>query len=256
MLFGAIPVIAIGACANPEPAPPVPPASPDLVRRHHDQVCRVDDTQRPAVLAAELFDTDGLTEELLKIGPRPFPLAPGETQVEWGQADYVVRYGRDGRVQARGVWDASVDEKDVADISRVLAERSHTLPGLLAEEGFRAVVTLGQPPTIRVESPLVCTPHVKHPDGGLAYGLPEGVRTMQRRSDFRVRSGASTPGRATVRISLDAGGNVDGVEPLNGDPATVAEAVRIVGDMRFDPALRNGVGIASTLVQTFFFDER
>lgn len=245
-------VLLVAACGTPDPPPLVPPTSPDLVRRHHDQVCRVDEAQPPTVLATELFDTDGLTDELEAIGPRPLPMEPGGTEVEWGTVDYVVRYGRDGAVQARGLWDASTDDAATDAVSRILGGRSRALPGLLAEEGFRVVVTLGQPPRVAVAPPIVCDPHVKHPDGGLAYGLPEGASTTLRRPDYPARPGTSSPGQATVRITLDAGGQLRQVTALNGDSSTVAQTRAIVHEMRFDPALRNGVGIPSSFVQTFY----
>ncbi len=242
-------------CAGPEPLQLIAPTPSDLVRRHYDQVCRVSTREPPTMLATELLDFEGVSAELETVGAHPLPMVEGASRTEWGTADFVVRYGRDGRPEASGVWEASVDETAASAVGRILTSRLRTLPGLLQTEGFRIVVTLSRPARIEAGPPIVCSPHVRHPEGGRAFGLPEGV--MARLESPRFRTGRTPPaGQATLRIDLDANGRVASVTGLLGDSTDVEAAREIVGGMRFDPALRNGVGIESQMVQTFFVRSR
>lgn len=247
-------LLALVACRSAAPSPPAPEALGDLVRRHYDQVCRVDVGSSRVVTVSEVFDTVGLEAALGDLGARPLAADPRSEEAGWGGIDFVIRYGSDGKPQAMGRWEASLDSATTFDVEAILSGRVRPLPGLLAPEGFRAVVELSARPTVRMEPAVVCLPHIRHGDGERPEGLPEGVVATRVRTGYRPRrSGAQDPHVAVVRVHLDRSGAVTTVEGLSGAALRIEGARDVVSRLSFDPGLRNGEGIPSEIVLRFRF---
>lgn len=243
------------ACTGPAtPAPPTPDLQASLTRRHYDQVCRIATEKPPVATSSELLDVGEVRDELSEIGSRPLPADRQTEALRWGTVDFIARYGRDGRPTVTGVWETTVDSATGSEVERVLRSRVRRLPGLLIPVGSRIVVELSPAPVVSVGSPVTCLPHMKHEPGERPIGLPDGVATVRERAGYRPRGGAiESDDRATLRIWLDPDGRVVRVEPVAGSERAVARAREVLWRIAFDPALENGEGVATELLQTFRF---
>ena len=249
-------IVLLAACTSAPLLPPAPPVAEGLVRRHFDQVCRVQAGDLPVVQVSEIFDTLGLSEALAEIGAQPFPLEPGSTRVRWRTVDFISRYGRDGKPGIMGVWDTSLDSASALRVERILRGRARAISGLLVPEGFRTVAVLSNYPTLEVAPPVACAPHVKHDRGERPRGLPDGVALTNMTNRFRPRRlGARASSTAMVQLRLDREGTVTEVEPLAGDSVVMAAARNIISRLQFDPALRNGEAVAGQAAYSFRFSE-
>lgn len=242
-------VATLVACAGPAPAPPPPPESPDLVRRHYDQSCRIDFMDRPAVRADEILDMAGLPEELSRVPAAPTGRSPAG-ELQWPTLDFIARYEGDGTPRLAGVWETTLGAEAVVDAERILKRRVRPLSGLLEPEGFRVVVELSPRSSIEIGSAVVCLPHVTHEPYRRPVGLPDEVTTW---FDFRTRRPALESDVASVRVHLDRDGVVTALDSVAGGETAVIAAREIIGRLRFDPALRNGEAIPSSVVQSFRF---
>ncbi len=246
--------VLLAACSNAQPLPPAPapPEAGSLVRRHYDQVCRVQTGDRPVVQAYEIFDTVGLSEELAAVGAQPLPPDPNSPTPRWRTLDFISRYSRDGQPGILGVWETSLDSTSALHVEGILRERARAISGLLEPEGFRTVAVLSNRPTLEVAPAVACTPHVRHVRGERPRGLPDGMILRLVAPLFRPRPGAANAQTtATIRVRLDREGTVTAVEPLAGDSVAIAAARNILSQLQFDPALRNGEAVLGEVVYSF-----
>lgn len=244
----------LAACSNAQPLPPAPAPleAGSLVRRHFDQVCRVQPGDRPVVHAYEIFDTGGLSEELAAIGVQPLPPDSNSTIPRWRTLDFISRYSRDGQPGIMGVWETSLDSTSALQVEGILRERAQAISGLLEPEGFRTVAVLSNRPTLEVAPAVTCIPHVRHERGERPRGLPDGMILRLVPPLFRPRPGAANAQTtATMRVRLDREGTVTAVEPLAGDSVAIAAARTILSRLQFDPALRNGEPVLGEVVYSF-----
>ncbi len=248
--------VLVAACSSASVPPPTPATSDRLVGRHPDQVCRVQTEERPVVRISEIFDTVGVSVDLGAIGVAPLPVALGSTTVQWHTVDFISRYGADGQPRLTGVWETSLDPGTTARVEEVLAGRVRAVAGLLEPEGFRSVAILSSSPTLEIAPPVVCTPHMRHVLGERPRGLPIGVRLRTVSSSYRQRRGQPVDMRmAVVLVEFDRSGTVTTVEALAGDSTSVGAARGIIGQLEFDPALRNGEAVLGQEAYMFRFPE-
>jgi hypothetical protein len=234
----------VWGCAHAPPPPP-PPASPANIHgRHFDQVCHAEGRPPTEIRLAEIVDTAGLVADVSRVGVQPLPLAP-----PWPLYDFVVRYGADGRPEAVGTWDATVDEPTAAALEAILRRRTRTLPPLLEPAAYRTQVRFARRVTVELQAPSECIPHLAHPDGGPPYGMQPGV-TSWGAAAYRARADEYS---AIVRIRVADDGAVLGVDSLAGNADIMARTRAQVARLRFDPALRNGLAVEGELIQGFSF---
>lgn len=249
-------VATLAACAHPAPPTPVQASRETLVRRHYDQVCRIDRGEKPTLRVSEILDTAGLAAELAGIRVRPLPPDSQSSRTRWRTLDFITRYGRDGHPGPMGVWETTLDSTDAARVGVILRGRIKRLSGLLTPKGFRTVVVLSPRPTVMMASPVACLPHMVHREGERPKGLPRGVSTWLEADRFRPRPRAFLRDpTATVRIHLDQEGRVTAVDSLAGDGATMTRTRAIITQLHFDPALRNGEAVVGSLVESFSFPD-
>lgn len=251
--------VLLAACSNAQPLPlaPAPPEAEGLVRRHFDQVCRVQAEDRPVVHAYEIFDTVGLSEELAVVGAQPLPPDSDSTTPRWRTLDFISRYSRDGQPGIMGVWETSLDSTSALQVEGILRERARAISGLLEPKGFRTVAVLSNSPTLEVSPAVTCIPHVRHDRGERPSGLPDGMILRLMSPLFRPRPGATNAQTtATMWVRLDRDGTVTAIEPLAGDSVAIAEARNILSQLQFDPALRNGEAVLGEVVYSFRSSDR
>lgn len=242
--------VLVGACSSQPARPPAPPVAPGhLTARHFDQSCRSVGRPPAVVDVDELFDTTGLGRVLAEVGIKPLPLAP-----PWPLYSFVSHYDQWGRPVAMGTWDATVDDSIAVRLEGVLRERVRAIPGgLLEGAGFRSQVVFARRISFDLAPPVECMPHMYHAENQPPLGLPTGVAT-EGGGGRRVRDGDTLT--AIVRIVVGPDGRVNRIEDQAGSPQALRRAREVVGLLRFDPALRNGVPVEGTLVQTFRFRGR
>jgi hypothetical protein len=231
--------VAWAGCSSAPPEPPAPSGAPwrDVVRRHYDQVCRDGQDTTSFVTLTEVFDTIGLASTLAERLDRGAQEWVGSES----ELDFVVQYDARGMPTASGVWSSTLDEASTASAAAILAARIQPLGQLLTEAGFRTRLSFEAGPSLALAVPVRCVPHLTHAEGEPATGLPEGVRLV----GYVGRDPGNNAAR--VDVSLDANGQVTDIELVRGTEVGLARAREVIALLTFDPALRNGVGIPSTM---------
>ena len=141
-----------------------------------------------------------------------------------------------------------MEPEPAARAEQILASRARPMDQLLNQSSFYAVLEAGPQPQARIERSRTCMPHMRHPDGGRPYGLPDSVTTFHGIARSRSDSLA-----ATVRLEIDQLGFVAEIDSVAG-PGWAIEATRqLVPELSFDPALFNGRAVLGTLTQSFRF---
>jgi hypothetical protein len=237
-------LVLTGTACRPAPPPPPPSRGPDIVRRHWDQVCRPQGRAPAAPRVTELFDTAGLGSQLQDEGLR-VPTRVGRTP----HVDFVSRYQADGRLLASGLWESTVDPAAANGIAQILRSRARSPIRLLQPEGFRVRLSLTPWPVLALASAIECVPHMVHRDGRPPVGLPDTVRTWAGGAHL----GEGNDTTVTVNILIDERGRVLEVTRHAGSDHAVDAARDIIGQLRFDPPLRNGEPIRAWLRQSFRF---
>ncbi len=241
----ALSLIVLGCGGGPGPGEVDPAGPPPLFVRHWDQVCSV--AREPVFLSTEeLLDTIGLGEELKSAG---ILSAPGTTEPP--ELGIVLWYERSGLLEAAGRWETTMDPEPAARAEQVLASRARPLDRLLDRSSFYVVLKAGPEPQARIERSRTCMPHMRHPEQGRPYGLPDSVSTWYGRRSFRNDTTS-----ATVRLQIDQLGQVFEVDSLGGPGWAVEAARQLVGELSFDPALLNGRAVLGVLEQSFRFRAR
>ena len=223
-----------------------PPASfGDIVRRQWGQVCRDLGDPPRLVQVSQLLDTLGLRAEL---DANSLSTSQGEDEEPF--VDFLTGYGVDGGVTAQGLWSFSGDSVAAERVGAILGRRVQVLPRLLQAERFRTRLLWYPTPHVEVAPSVECMPHLVVNERGLPRGLPDTVFAWNGNS---FPFGAGNDSTVAVRIIVDDQGRVTDMARQRGSQRAFEAALPVIGQLEFDPSLRNGEPIVDSLGLIFRF---
>lgn len=238
---------AFGCTSRPEPEIPAPEREPELplLRPHWDQVCG--ERRTPLVLdgPGEVVDTTALADELTDLASAP----------AWEDADpfveVAVSYDRSGAIRRTYVQQQNVGREQAQTVLDRLTERLSPQDRLLEPIDLRVRTNLALRAQLELLPAIECMPHVSHERGQPPRFLG-GARVVPGRICGTWRD----PERCiAARLHISPRGQVEEIEPLNGN-ASLVEAVReSVAETKFDPALVNREPVPGTLELVFRFPQ-
>jgi hypothetical protein len=247
-LLGALLVVAapvaVGGCAASAPSldrPLAPPGTPPpgFTRPHWDQVCRDDRGPRLFGRVDEVMDPRDVEGHLEALA---VPEWEGGGDGEAPFVDVAVSFHRSGAVRAAYLLRSNVEEVVAIEVAGRVAEAVRPTGRLLEPVDLRVRVGGLPEPGLALLPARVCLPHITHEEDR-PPPLPRGIRLVG--AHFLGDPGGE---RITVRLHVSERGVLEQVEAVSGDEDLLPRVREALGEVEFDPALRNGMPVAGTLV--------